>query len=235
MGATGNQAGSNSGNFSGIGSPPGTVGAIPATTVPTSNMQGQSLGDLHGGWDVAGQTAGNQGAGYGGATATIGTPNVSDIGIVKGISKGLSFLGQVAQVFGLPSIAGVAAGSAPILGLLSGAVAMANSARGHGQPPGEVGPAMAAGAGPGGMGGPGEAMTLPSLTGITNPILPGQEQPSAAEPRSISVPVGDITSSFFSVPPRKVNLSNLMAARGIRGAGTKTALPEGFRKGKRGS
>ena len=59
------------------GSDGGNGGDV-GVSVSTADTQGGSLGDLHGGWDVAGQTAGNVGVpdygdfGYGGAEATTG-------------------------------------------------------------------------------------------------------------------------------------------------------------------
>ena len=138
-------------------------------------------------------------------------------------------------------VTGLALGQvAGIPGLSFGLNAAVNAAQQAGQIGSDVGQAASQGAAPGGLGGPGGGGGL--LSSVTQglgytPMLGQQEQqniPSLNPARNINMPVGNITSSMLAVPSPKTNISNVMASRGVRAAGTKTALPEWFVKGKRG-
>ena len=164
--------------------------------------------------------------GYVGISSALGSPvpfgsNESGHGLsdIAAFNIGKGILGALGTILGVSAL--------PVSAPLTAVAMMANAARGEGQPPGDT--ASMGMAGP-----PDTGMTFGSLTGVVPGLNVGQQQPQASEPRSVSMPVGDITSSLFSVPPPKQNLGNLMASRGVRGAGTKTASPEWFKQGKRG-
>lgn len=140
-------------------------------------------------------------------------------------------------------------GLGPIATGLSNALGNAvSSGLASGQIGTDVGMAAGLGAAPGGIGGADSGVpTLANLTqGMAYTPMAKNTQPSAFQNSptgslSAGISTGQpaaptieqVTNSMYSIPSPKMNIANLMATRGVRGAGTKTARPEWFQKGRR--
>jgi hypothetical protein len=71
--------------------------------------------------------------------------------------------------------------------------------------------------------------TMPQTFQQTDP-----QKESISQQQPTNIPIENVTASMYSIPTPKINYRNVMASRGVRGTGAKTALPEWFSKGKRG-
>jgi hypothetical protein len=184
---------------------------------------------------LGGILAGPFGAVAGGALGNFGKGMIGGQSAEESaINAALGLPSSIASA-AIPGLPGALAGQAVGLGMSAGL-----SGKGD--------PSVAAGYG-GPMGGPGADMTMPMLTtgmgyapigGAAPSTMPQTFQQTDPQKESISqqqptnIPIENVTASMYSIPTPKINYRNVMASRGVRGTGAKTALPEWFSKGKRG-